>query len=142
MLFSSLRILCIDNLLVMCLCALGRKRLFFVSYSSRYIARGSNGYFVAAPRRLMLKWRVSRFSCISWERLVVHREEEFFVARCAFEAVFEEFHGFYRVHVGKVAAKYPHAVEGLLVEQQVVAACAGCVDVDGGEDALVGQFTV
>ena len=58
------------------------------------------------------------------------------------QTVFYEVHGFYRIHVGKVLAENPHAVQCLLVLQQVVAAGAGGNDVDSREDTLVGQVAV
>ena len=47
--------------------------------------------------------------------------------RDSLQTVFYEVHGFYRIHVGKVLAENPHAVQCLLVLQQVVAAGAGAV---------------
>ena len=51
-------------------------------------------------------------------------------------------HGLHGVHVGNVLAKNPHAVEGGLILQQVVATGAGGHKVDSREDALVAQGAV
>ena len=74
--------------------------------------------------------------------LVAHGAEEFIVVASAFHSVFDEFDGFDGGAVGEETAENPHAVEGLGAQQQVVAAGAGSHDVDGGEDALVGEGTV
>ena len=62
--------------------------------------------------------------------LTVHAHQEFVVVFGLLQTVFYEVHGFYRIHVGKVLAENPHAVQCLLVLQQVVAAGAGGNDVD------------
>ena len=51
-------------------------------------------------------------------------------------------HGFDGVHVGKELAEDPDAVDRVRVIQQVVAAGGGENEVDGREDALVGQVAV
>ena len=55
---------------------------------------------------------------------------------------FYEVHCLYRVHIGKILAENPHAIQRLLVLQQVIATSAGSNDIDSREDALVGQVAV
>ena len=45
--------------------------------------------------------------------------QEFVVVFGLLQTVFYEVHGFYRIHVGKVLAENPHAVQCLLVLQQM-----------------------
>ena len=75
-------------------------------------------------------------------KLVAHGAEELVVVAGAFHTVFDELHGFDGGAVGEETAENPHAIEGLGAQQQVVAAGAGSHDVDGGEDALVGECAV
>ena len=56
--------------------------------------------------------------------LAVHRNQELLVVACLVYAVFHEFHGFYRRHVGKVAAQNIHAVEHFRAKQHVLFARA------------------
>ena len=74
--------------------------------------------------------------------LIVHGEQEFLVGAGAFHAVLDELHGIDRVAVAQEATQYPHAVEGVLLEQQVVATSARRHNVDRGEDALVAELAV
>ena len=80
--------------------------------------------------------------CIDEHSLRVHAHQEFFVVFGAFQPLFHIGHGFYRIHVRQVVAQYPHAVQRGLVQQQVVAAGAGCHDVDSREDTLVAEDAV
>ena len=87
------------------------------------------------------KWKLLYNICMQL-LLTVHAHQEFVVVFGLLQTVFYEVHGFYRIHVGKVLAENPHAVQCLLVLQQVVAAGAGGNDVDSREDTLVGQVAV
>lgn len=87
------------------------------------------------------KWKLLYNICMQL-LLTVHAHQEFVVVFGLLQTVFYEVHGFYRIHVGKVLAENPHAVQCLLVLQQVVAAGAGGNDVDSWEDTLVGQVAV
>ena len=50
-------------------------------------------------------------------RLAVHAHQEFIVVFSLFQTVFYEIHSLNRVHVGKIFAQNPHAVESCLVKQ-------------------------
>mgnify|MGYP001513483572 FL=1 len=80
------------------------------------------------------KWKLLYNICMQL-LLTVHAHQEFVVVFGLLQTVFYEVHGFYRIHVGKVLAENPHAVQCLLVLQQVVAAGAGGNDVDSREEA-------
>ena len=69
-------------------------------------------------------------------RLTIHGIEKLLVVERIFEAFLHIGHGFDGSHVGDIVAKNPHTVDGGLVLQEVIAAGAGCYDVDGGEDTL------
>ena len=75
------------------------------------------------------KWKLLYNICMQL-LLTVHAHQEFVVVFGLLQTVFYEVHGFYRIHVGKVLAENPHAVQCLLVLQQVIAAGAGGNDVD------------
>ena len=82
---------------------------------------------------------VGSFPC---RHLTVHAHQEFIVVFGFFQTVFYEVHCLYRVHIGKILAENPHAIQRLLVLQQVIATSAGSNDIDSREDALVGQVAV
>ena len=82
-----------------------------------------------------------RFS-LSCKSLTVHTHQEFVVVFGLFQTVFYEVHCLYRIHVGKILAKNPHAIQRLLILQQVVAASAGSDNIDSREDTLVGEGAV
>ena len=82
---------------------------------------------------------VGSFPC---RHLTIHAHQEFIVVFGFFQTVFYEVHCFYRVHIGKILAENPHAIQRLLVLQQVIATSAGSNDIDSREDALVGQVAV
>ena len=77
---------------------------------------------------------VGSFPC---RHLTVHAHQEFIVVFGFFQTVFYEVHCLYRVHIGKILAENPHAIQRLLVLQQVIATSAGSNDIDSREDALV-----
>ena len=71
--------------------------------------------------------------------LRIHGEQELVVAAGMLHALVDGVHRLHRIHVGNILTQNPHTVEGSLVEQQVVAAGAGCNDIDGREDTLVAE---
>ena len=73
---------------------------------------------------------------------LVHRLDKLFVALGLFELALHVGHGLKRIHVGEYLAQHPHTAQRAVVLQEVVAACARHDEVDGREDALVGQGAV
>ena len=53
---------------------------------------------------------------------------------------FTKFHCLYRVHIGKILAENPHAIQCLLVLQQVIATSAGSNDIDSGKMRLLDRL--
>jgi len=47
------------------------------------------------------------------------------------DLIFKEFHGFKWVHVCQVISEYPDSLQGFLIKKQVLAAGAGCNNIDG-----------
>ena len=74
--------------------------------------------------------------------LVVHCQEQLLVAACFLHAVLDKLHCLDRSAVGEESAENPHAVDGVLAEEQVVASSARRDDVYGREDAFVRQLAV
>ena len=72
----------------------------------------------------------------------IHGDEEFLVGLGVLDAFLQFGHGFEWGHVGEEFAENPHAIQGGLVVEQVVAACGAGDDVHGREDALVGEHAV
>lgn len=59
--------------------------------------------------------------CKRYLLLRIHAHQELLVVFCLLQTVFHKIHCFDRIHVRQVFAENPHAVEGSLVKQQVVA---------------------
>lgn len=74
--------------------------------------------------------------------LVVHCQEQLLVAAGFLHTVLDKLHCLDRSAVGEEPAENPHAVDGVLAEEQVVASSARRDDVDGREDAFVRQLAV
>ena len=80
---------------------------------------------------------VGSFPC---RHLTVHAHQEFIVVFGFFQTVFYEVHCLYRVHIGKILAENPHAIQRLLVLQQVIATSAGSNDIDSGKMRLLDRL--
>ena len=76
------------------------------------------------------------------EGLAIHRAEELFVGEGVTDAFVYEVHGFEAAHVGHELAEDVHAVERGLVLQKVIATRGALDEIDGREEALVGQTAV
>lgn len=74
--------------------------------------------------------------------LVVHCQEQLLVAAGFLHTVLDKLHCLDRSAVREEPAENPHAVDGVLAEEQVVASSARRDDVDGREDAFVRQLAV
>src|SRR5262245_37812037 len=72
----------------------------------------------------------------------VHRFQELLVAAGLRELVDEELHRFHRRLLVEELAEDPHLVQHRRLQQQLFLARPGLVDVDGREDAAVGQPAV
>ena len=83
-----------------------------------------------------------QISCRACGALLVHSEQQFFVAAGFFHLVLDEFHSFHRGAVAQEIAQHPHAGIQFGADEQIVATCARSHNVDSREDALVRQLAV
>lgn len=74
--------------------------------------------------------------------LPIHRTQEFVIAASPLHVLEQELHRLFRLHVVEVIAQDEHALERVLVEQQVVAAGAGIGEVHCRIEAPVGKVAV
>ena len=75
-------------------------------------------------------------------QLAIHRCKELIIALCADQMLPDELHGLFRLHIGEVVAQDKHALESILVEQEVVTTGAGTGEVNRWVKATVRQAAV
>src|ERR1700691_3079006 len=108
-----------------------------------------------SPSRLKLESRLSEltgtrsknnFSGPVWARRKLgwagHGGEKLRVCLGLGEAAQQKFHGFHRRERTQNLAQHPDAIQLIRREEQFVFTCAGAIDIDGGEHALVDQAAV
>ena len=86
---------------------------------------------------LLSKVKTSKPSC-----LTVHAFQKLFVAAGMHHVLFHELHSLFRLHIGQVIAEDEHTLQGILVQQQIFAACAGFGEVHTWIQATVGQVAI